>query len=112
VSGREKKLAAFARENDVMLFVAGRKSSNGKVLHDVCRAANPRTYFIETEEEIDDAWFEGASSAGITGATSTPQWLMRRVKEYVERKFERKESEEQLKNEKHPNRKIHTAHTS
>lgn len=87
VSGREKKLAAFAKSNDIMIFVAGKKSSNGKVLLDVCRQANARTYFIETESELQAAWFRGIESVGISGATSTPQWLMERVKNYIEMKF-------------------------
>jgi len=86
VSGREQKLREFASRHDVMLFVAGRKSSNGKVLHEICRDENPRTYFIEDESEILPEWFEGASSVGISGATSTPQWLMTIVKQAVEYK--------------------------
>lgn len=85
VSGRDKKLREFAAANDVMIFVAGRTSSNGKVLYDICRDANPRTYFIEQESELDPAWFTGAGTVGISGATSTPQWLMERVREAVER---------------------------
>ena len=87
VSGREKKLTAFAQSNGIMIFVAGKKSSNGKVLFDVCRQANVRTYFIETESELQAAWFRGIESVGISGATSTPQWLMERVKNYIEMKF-------------------------
>jgi 4-hydroxy-3-methylbut-2-enyl diphosphate reductase len=85
VSGRDKKLREFAAAHDVMVFVAGRNSSNGKVLYDICRDANPRTFFIEEESELEKAWFEGVSTAGITGATSTPQWLMERVKDAIER---------------------------
>jgi 4-hydroxy-3-methylbut-2-enyl diphosphate reductase len=84
VSGREKKLRDFARSNDVMIFVAGRTSSNGKVLFDICRRENAKTYFIEDGAEIRKEWFVGAGSAGITGATSTPQWLMERVKCAIE----------------------------
>ena len=84
VSGRENQLAAFAAENDVVLFVAGRASSNGKVLYNVAKAANPRTHFIETIDEIEPEWFDGATSVGISGATSTPQWYMDEVKAYVE----------------------------
>jgi 4-hydroxy-3-methylbut-2-enyl diphosphate reductase len=83
VSGRDKKLREYAAGNDVMVFVAGRTSSNGKVLYDVCREANPRTYFIEHEGELKPEWFAGAASVGISGATSTPQWLMERVREAV-----------------------------
>jgi 4-hydroxy-3-methylbut-2-enyl diphosphate reductase len=84
VSGRDKKLREFARSNDVMLFVAGRDSSNGKVLFEICRQENPRTHFIEKPEEVRKEWFDGAASVGISGATSTPQWLMERVRSNVE----------------------------
>lgn len=84
VSGREEHLAQFAARFDAVLFVCGRKSSNGKVLFEVCRRANPRTYNIEEAAEIDPAWLAGAASVGICGATSTPRWLMQRVAEAVE----------------------------
>jgi 4-hydroxy-3-methylbut-2-enyl diphosphate reductase len=84
VSGRDKKLREFARLNDVMLFVAGRNSSNGKVLYEICRDENPKTRFIEEESEIRPEWFDGAATVGISGATSTPQWLMERVRAAVE----------------------------
>lgn len=85
VSGREKKLIEFAQANDVIVFVAGRTSSNGKVLHDIAKSVNARTHFIETEDELDLSWFAGAESAGITGATSTPMWLMERVSDAIYR---------------------------
>lgn len=84
VSGRENKLREYARANDVMIFVAGKKSSNGRVLFDICTDANPRTHFIEDIDELEPAWFEGARSVGISGATSTPQWLMAMVRDAVE----------------------------
>jgi 4-hydroxy-3-methylbut-2-enyl diphosphate reductase len=84
VSGRDKKLREFAKSNDVMVFVAGRHSSNGKVLFDICREANPRTYFVEDEKEVEDAWFSDAGRVGISGATSTPQWLMEKIKQRIE----------------------------
>ena len=84
VFGRDKKLREFAKQNDVMIFVAGRNSSNGKVLYHICQDANPRTHFIEVEVEIEPRWFEGIEKIGISGATSTPQWLMERVKERIE----------------------------
>lgn len=83
VSGREQHLTRFARRFDVVLFVCGRKSSNGKVLCEVCRAVNPRTHAIEEAAEIDPAWFAGAASAGICGATSTPKWLMQEVADAI-----------------------------
>ncbi len=84
VSGRDKKLKQFAADNDVIVFVAGKKSSNGKVLFNICKDTNPRTYFVENESEIDFSWFDGAETIGVTGATSTPQWLMEKVKSYIE----------------------------
>ena len=87
VSNREKALREFAERFDVVIFVCGKKSSNGKVLFDVCRGANPRSYNIEEESELQAEWFEGCHSVGICGATSTPAWLMSRVAEAIERKF-------------------------
>lgn len=84
VAGREALLAEFSKSVDVVLFVCGRKSSNGKVLSDVCRAANPRCYNIEEASDVDMVWFEGAESVGICGATSTPRWLMENVASAVE----------------------------
>ncbi len=84
VSGREKKLAEFAKENDVVVFTAGRKSSNGKVLYHVAQDANPKTYFAETNDEINPEWFLEAKTVGITGATSTPHWVMNEMKDYIE----------------------------
>jgi 4-hydroxy-3-methylbut-2-enyl diphosphate reductase len=88
VSGRDKKIRQFAEANDVVIFVAGRHSSNGKVLYDIVKEANARVHFIEGERELQAGWFDGAASVGITGATSTPQWLMERVKEEIERRFD------------------------
>lgn len=84
VSGRDKKLREFASQHDIMIFVAGRNSSNGKVLYHICQEANPRTYFVEEESELQPQWFEGVESVGISGATSTPQWLMERIKKNIE----------------------------
>lgn len=83
VAGREKMLTDFASSVDVVIFVCGRKSSNGRVLYDVCRRANERSYNIEEASELDVAWFEGAASVGICGATSTPRWLMENVAEAI-----------------------------
>lgn len=83
VAGREKMLTDFASSVDVVIFVCGRKSSNGRVLYDVCRRANERSYNIEEASELDVAWFEGAASVGICGATSTPRWLMEDVAEAI-----------------------------
>lgn len=83
VSNREQHLAEFAHRFDAVVFVCGRKSSNGKVLSEVCRKANPRTHTVEEAAEIDPAWFEGAESVGICGATSTPKWLMQEVADAI-----------------------------
>jgi 4-hydroxy-3-methylbut-2-enyl diphosphate reductase len=83
VSNREPQLQRFAQENDVILFVSGKKSSNGKALYQVCLSENPRSYFIENEEEIEAGWFQNAERVGICGATSTPMWLMEQVKTFV-----------------------------
>ncbi len=83
VSGREQHLAEFARKVDVVVFVCGRKSSNGKVLFEVCREANSRCYNIEEAAELVSAWFEGVGSVGICGATSTPGWLMQEVADAI-----------------------------
>lgn len=83
VSGREQHLAAFARRFDAVVFVCGRKSSNGKVLSEVCRVANPRTYTVEEASELNPAWFEDAASVGICGATSTPRWLMQQCADFI-----------------------------
>jgi len=79
VSNREPQLAKFSTEHDVLVFVSGKKSSNGKALYSVCKQHNPNSYFIENETELDKAWFVNASSVGICGATSTPMWLMQQV---------------------------------
>jgi 4-hydroxy-3-methylbut-2-enyl diphosphate reductase len=83
VSNREPQLKVFAIEYDVVLFVSGKKSSNGKALYSVCLDLNKNSYFIENEEEIDPSWLDGAKSVGICGATSTPMWLMEQVAEKV-----------------------------
>ena len=83
VAGREANLAEFSRSVDVVIFVCGRKSSNGRVLSEVCRRANERCYNIEEASEIESQWFEGVESVGICGATSTPRWLMERVAAHI-----------------------------
>ncbi|MBR5201373.1 MAG: 4-hydroxy-3-methylbut-2-enyl diphosphate reductase [Alistipes sp.] len=83
VAGREALLSDFSRSVDVVIFVSGRKSSNGRVLYEVCRSANPRSYNVEESVEIELSWFEGAERVGICGATSTPRWLMEDVAEWI-----------------------------
>lgn len=85
VSNREPQLIRFASAQDVIIFVSGKKSSNGKALYGVCKAQNPRSYFIENEYELDYSWFQPGDSVGICGATSTPMWLMEQVAEHIKR---------------------------
>lgn len=87
VSGREQNLRTFAAEHDTVIFVSGKDSSNGKMLYSVCKSINPDTHFISSVEEIEKSWFEGRKSAGICGATSTPRWLIRQVKEHIRNLF-------------------------
>lgn len=79
VAGRERLLTDFAKSVDVVIFVCGKKSSNGRVLFEVCRKANPHSYNIEEESELNIEWLKGAERVGICGATSTPRWLMEQV---------------------------------
>lgn len=84
VSNRYEDLGTFAAQFDKVIFVSGKKSSNGKVLFDVCKKVNPNTYFISGPEELDARTFADNETIGICGATSTPMWLMRKVKETLE----------------------------
>jgi 4-hydroxy-3-methylbut-2-enyl diphosphate reductase len=92
VSGRETKLREFAQANDVVIFVAGRHSSNGKVLFNIAKDENPKTYFVERSSEIQREWLDGAENVGVSGATSTPQWLMQQVKAALEQMVPQPES--------------------
>ena len=83
VSGREPQLKVFSSENDVIVFVSGTKSSNGKMLFLSCKEQNKNSYFISDTSEIDPNWFKNISSVGICGATSTPRWLMDEVSTYI-----------------------------
>lgn len=83
VSGREPQLKEFAKENDVIVFVSGKKSSNGKMLFQSCLKENPNSYFVSQENEIKKEWFSENSAVGICGATSTPRWLMENVAENI-----------------------------
>lgn len=80
VANRVSHLKEFAASHGVVLFVAGHKSSNGKILYNQCKAVNPATYLVANEAEIQPEWLEGAKSVGVCGATSTPSWLMEKVK--------------------------------
>ena len=83
VSGREPQLKAFASENDVIVFVSGTKSSNGKMLFLSCKEQNKQSYFVSDTKEIDENWFKNSNSVGICGATSTPRWLMDEVADHI-----------------------------
>ena len=83
VSNREPNMERFSTDNDVIIFVSGKKSSNGKALFTICQKTNPRSYFVENEIELDPAWFGDQDSVGICGATSTPMWLMEKVSDQI-----------------------------
>lgn len=83
VSRRVPGIQQFAASNDLILFVSGKKSSNGKMLYDACKSANPNSYFISSVNELSYNWLEGQHNIGICGATSTPRWLMDEVAEKV-----------------------------
>ncbi len=84
VSNRVGRLRDFAASHQLILFVSGKKSSNGKILYGKCLEVNANTHLISNENEIDAKWIDGVESIGICGATSTPRWLMERVKEKIQ----------------------------
>ena len=90
VSNREPSMEKFSQKHSVILFVSGKKSSNGKALYGVCKKFNERSYFIENENEIDLNWIKAGDSIGICGATSTPMWLMEQVQSYLKSNFVKK----------------------
>ena len=83
VASRHEELSSFAQSHDIIIFVSGASSSNGKVLCDLCRSKNPRTYHISSPEEIAPSWFRPDDKVGICGATSTPRWLLEEVAEAI-----------------------------
>lgn len=85
VSNREPQLTEFSKKFDKIVFVAGKKSSNGKVLYNVCKSVNPNSYFISSIDEIDTTWFNEGDTIGICGATSTPLWLMESVQKELQK---------------------------
>ncbi|MGN0230845.1 MAG: 4-hydroxy-3-methylbut-2-enyl diphosphate reductase [Muribaculaceae bacterium] len=87
VANRIPKIKEFARRHDAVIFVCGKKSSNGKILFAECREANANTFMVTNESEIDVEQLRGKQSIGICGATSTPRWLMNRIKEAIESKL-------------------------
>ncbi|MGN0021859.1 MAG: 4-hydroxy-3-methylbut-2-enyl diphosphate reductase [Sphingobacterium hotanense] len=84
VSNRYEDLGNFAGQYDKIIFVSGKKSSNGKVLFEVCKQVNPETHFISDPAELESSLFADNETVGICGATSTPMWLMKKVKETIE----------------------------
>lgn len=81
VANRMPNISQFAAKHDLVLFVCGRKSSNGKVLYNECLRVNPNTHLVEGPEEIASQWLEGINTVGICGATSTPKWLMEQCRD-------------------------------
>ena len=79
VSHRQPQLREFVKNHDVVIFVSGKKSSNGRMLFQVCQAENPNTFFVSEQSELKKAWFNEVKSVGVCGATSTPRWLMENV---------------------------------
>ena len=86
VANRMPNIANFAAKHDLILFVCGRKSSNGKVLFNECKSVNPNSFQIESAQEIDMNWIKGVQTIGICGATSTPKWLMEECRDYISEK--------------------------
>lgn len=84
VANRMPNIKAFASRHDLVLFVCGHKSSNGKVLYGECKSVNPNSYQIEGPEEINSSWLKGVNTVGICGATSTPKWLMEQCRDAIE----------------------------
>ena len=85
VANRMPNISTFATKHDLILFVCGRKSSNGKVLYNECLRVNPNSHLVEDPNEIDPSWLEGIRSVGICGATSTPRWLMEQCSETIQK---------------------------
>ena len=79
VAQRHTNLMAFAKKHSVIVFISGKESSNGKVLYDLCKSVNPRSYHIQTVNQINPQWFTEGDSVGICGATSTPKWQLEGV---------------------------------
>jgi len=83
VANRVPRLIEFSKKFEVILFVSGKKSSNGKLLYEICLKNNAKSFFVTSTEDIDKEWLSGVESIGICGATSTPQWLMEKVAHHV-----------------------------
>lgn len=83
VSGRIPELEKFCRQHEVIIFVSGKNSSNGKQLFKICKSVNPESYFVSSKSEIDRNWLHNKQSIGISGATSTPVWQLEEIAEYI-----------------------------
>jgi 4-hydroxy-3-methylbut-2-en-1-yl diphosphate reductase len=83
VSGRSPALRTFAAENDVIIFIGGSNSANGAYLFGICKSINEKSYFVNNIDDIDPKWFKNAESVGVSGATSTPGWLLEQVAEHI-----------------------------
>lgn len=88
VSTRDIHLVSFAKKHDIIIFVSGKKSSNGKLLYEVCKKENKNTFFVSNTNELKEEWFNQTDSVGICGATSTPEWLMENIQREI-KKFEK-----------------------
>ena len=91
VANRMPNIANFASKHDVILFVSGRKSSNGKVLFNECKSVNPNSYQIESADEINMDWVKNVKTVGICGATSTPKWLMEEIMNHLKNAIDQSE---------------------
>ncbi len=83
VSDREPRIKLFAKKHEVIVFVSGRDSSNGRMLYNVCKNENPDSFFVSSPQEIKKEWFKDRRSVGICGATSTPKWLIDKIKDTI-----------------------------
>lgn len=84
VANRMPNIRKFAASHDLVFFVSGKKSSNGKILFEECKKVNPNSHLIDNEEEIDKTLLQNVRSIGICGATSTPKWLMEKISAYIQ----------------------------
>jgi 4-hydroxy-3-methylbut-2-en-1-yl diphosphate reductase len=84
VSHRQPQMREFVKKHNVIIFVSGQKSSNGKMLYQVCKDENPNTFFVSDVDELESDWFKNTDSVGICGATSTPRWLMEKIAKNIE----------------------------
>ena len=94
MANRIPQIRQFATQHELILFVSGAKSSNGRILFAECKDANPDSHLISSESDIDPSWLQGKERIGICGATSTPRWLMQRVSEAIQNLIDNKPSKQ------------------